>query len=93
MLGLPAMVNMMAFEEGSVWHEGSLISAVEGCKILEATGADVVGLNCHRGPATMVTVIEKVKQEIKVIDKSFCGQRNGLAKRVNIHSKELLRIY
>ena len=43
------MVNVMPLEEGCVWHEGSLISAVEGCKILEAAGADVVGLTFIEG--------------------------------------------
>ena len=60
------MINVMAMEDGVVWHEKSMISAVEGLKVLEAAGADVVGLNCHRGPSTMIPVIQKIKENIKV---------------------------
>src|SRR5580692_3774329 len=30
------------------------------CVRLEAAGADVVGLNCHRGPATMLPLLEEI---------------------------------
>ncbi len=35
-------------------------SIVDTCKELEKRGADVVGLNCFRGPQTMLTYIEEV---------------------------------
>jgi betaine-homocysteine S-methyltransferase len=34
----------------------------EACKILADNGADVVGLNCDRGPATMRPILEKIRQ-------------------------------
>ena len=37
----------------------------EACKILEDNGADVVGLNCDRGPATMLPILEKVRKKVK----------------------------
>jgi betaine-homocysteine S-methyltransferase len=41
-------------------------SPAEGCKRLEAAGADVVGLNCSRGPATMLPLIEEIRQAVSV---------------------------
>ena len=31
----------------------------EACQRLEAAGADVVGLNCHRGPRTMLPLLQR----------------------------------
>ena len=45
--GLIAVVNL-AIPKGDKTREGH--SAAEACKILEDHGADVVGLNCYRGP-------------------------------------------
>lgn len=39
---------------------------IEGCKILEANGADVVGFNCIRGPKTMVPLLEKLRKNVKI---------------------------
>lgn len=65
--GIPAVVNLMAMEDaGSVWHRGSFIPVAEACQMLEAAGADVVGLNCHRGPKTMLPVIKEVKKAVQV---------------------------
>jgi betaine-homocysteine S-methyltransferase len=55
--GLPAMVTFAAKNEesydGHPWDEA--------CKILEDNGADVVGLNCSRGPKTMLPLLEKIR--------------------------------
>jgi betaine-homocysteine S-methyltransferase len=37
----------------------------EACQRLEAAGADVVGLNCHRGPATMMPLIKQIRAAVK----------------------------
>lgn len=55
--GLPAMVTFAAKNEES--YDGK--SWAESCKILEANGADVVGLNCSRGPATMLPLLEDIR--------------------------------
>jgi len=34
------------------------------CKVLEENGADVVGLNCGRGPATMLPILEDIRQTV-----------------------------
>ena len=38
---------------------------VETCKELEQRGADVVGMNCFRGPATMLPYLEKIRKQVK----------------------------
>src|SRR3546814_8597171 len=40
------------------------VSVVEACRRLEAAGADVVGLNCQRGPATLLPVIRRVREAV-----------------------------
>lgn len=41
-------------------------TAVESCKRLADSGADVVGLNCIRGPETMFPLLEKVRAAVKI---------------------------
>lgn len=36
----------------------------EACKILVDNGADVVGLNCDRGPATMLPLLQKIRDRV-----------------------------
>jgi betaine-homocysteine S-methyltransferase len=36
----------------------------EACRRLEAAGADVVGLNCGRGPATMLPVVKAIREAV-----------------------------
>jgi betaine-homocysteine S-methyltransferase len=57
---LPAVVNF-----GSV-HARTKdgYSFAEACKVLEARGADVVGLNCSRGPATMLPIVETIRDAV-----------------------------
>jgi betaine-homocysteine S-methyltransferase len=59
--GLPAMITFAAKHENSYdekpWEEA--------CKILEDHGADIVGLNCSRGPEMMLQLIEKIRQSVK----------------------------
>jgi betaine-homocysteine S-methyltransferase len=37
----------------------------EACQRLEAAGADVVGLNCHRGPLTMLPLLKQIRAAVK----------------------------
>ena len=58
--GLPAMITF-----ASVQHElRDGYSYAEACKILENEGADVVGLNCTRGPATMLPILKQIRQAV-----------------------------
>ena len=36
----------------------------EACRRLQDAGADVVGLNCSRGPATMLPAIERIRKSV-----------------------------
>jgi betaine-homocysteine S-methyltransferase len=51
----------------AVQSEGSMfdgLSPAESCKRIEAAGADVVGLNCLRGPATMLPLLREVRSAV-----------------------------
>ena len=39
---------------------------VENCRKMEEAGADVVGINCGAGPATILPLIKKVRAACKV---------------------------
>lgn len=57
---LPALVTFGATyarsKDGYDW--------IEGCKLLEANGADVVGFNCIRGPKTMLPLLRRLRKAI-----------------------------
>src|SRR5919204_793890 len=55
--GLPAVVTL-AIHQPSQTREGW--TPEEACKRLEAAGADVVGLNCARGPRTMLPLLKAI---------------------------------
>ena len=42
------------------------MSVVDTCKELEQRGADVVGLNCFRGPATMMPFLKELEKQLNV---------------------------
>jgi betaine-homocysteine S-methyltransferase len=60
--GLPAVVTMALHRE-PVTRDG--FTPAEACKRLEAAGADVVGLNCIRGPETMLPLLKEVRASLK----------------------------
>jgi betaine-homocysteine S-methyltransferase len=59
--GLPAVVTLAVHTEAATF-EGWPIA--EACKRLEDAGADVVGLNCIRGPRTMLPVLEEIRAAV-----------------------------
>jgi betaine-homocysteine S-methyltransferase len=61
--GLPAVVTLTAHGDPDM-RDGA--TPAEGCKRLEEAGADVVGLNCSRGPATMLPLLEQVRAAVSV---------------------------
>ena len=54
-LGLPAMVTFASVQQTTT-YDG--YDYVEACRILADHGATVVGLNCSRGPETMLPLLE-----------------------------------
>tara|TARA_X000000368_G_scaffold366982_1_gene314056 strand:+ start:1338 stop:2396 length:1059 start_codon:yes stop_codon:yes gene_type:complete len=59
--GLPAVINIAPMAE-NIMRDG--ISIIDTCKELEQRGADVVGMNCFRGPATMLPYLKEIRQAI-----------------------------
>ncbi len=59
--GLPTVITLapMAFEEMA---DG--IGVVETAQRLEQAGADVVGMNCFRGPVTMLPWLKKIREAV-----------------------------
>jgi betaine-homocysteine S-methyltransferase len=60
---LPAVITLAIHRE-PVTREG--LSPAEACRRLEAAGADVVGLNCIRGPRTMLPLLAPIREAVKV---------------------------
>lgn len=59
---LPAVLTISPMGENIMRDN---ISIVETCKELEKRGADVVGMNCFRGPTTMMPYLREIRKEIK----------------------------
>jgi betaine-homocysteine S-methyltransferase len=59
--GLPSCVTFTplhdATKDGYTWDDA--------CRALEDRGADIVGINCGRGPDTVYGVIEKIRKAVK----------------------------
>src|SRR5207249_4410776 len=56
--GKPAVITVSVPREGHL-REGW--TAAEACRRLEDAGADVVGMNCARGPATMLPLLREIR--------------------------------
>ena len=59
---LPAVVTIAPMGE-NIMRDG--VSIVDTCKELEQRGADVVGLNCFRGPATMMPYLKEIRKSLQ----------------------------
>jgi betaine-homocysteine S-methyltransferase len=62
-LGLPAMVTFASVQAAAT-YDG--YDYVEACRILADHGATVVGLNCSRGPETMLPLLERIRAAVDV---------------------------
>ena len=58
---LPAVVTISVHREEKTFDG---VDIVDVCRRLEDQGADVVGLNCQRGPATLLPLLKKVRQAV-----------------------------
>ena len=63
LLSVPSVITMVPH---AVERTNDGVSFPEACKKLEEAGADVVGLNCARGPKTMLPLIKEINQTCKV---------------------------
>ena len=59
---LPAVVTIAPMGE-NIMRDG--VSIVDTCKELEQRGADVVGLNCFRGPSTMMPYLKEIRKSLQ----------------------------
>jgi methionine synthase I (cobalamin-dependent) len=62
-LGLPAMVTFASVQAAAT-YDG--YDYVEACRILADHGATIVGLNCSRGPETMLPLLEAIRSAVDV---------------------------
>jgi betaine-homocysteine S-methyltransferase len=58
--GLPSLVSFASTDDRTI--DGYELD--EACKRLEDRGADVVGLNCSRGPQTMLPIIDRIRAAV-----------------------------
>jgi betaine-homocysteine S-methyltransferase len=61
--GLPAVVTFAAHRDPNT-RDG--LATADACRALEDAGADVVGLNCSRGPDTMLPLLEDIRAAVSV---------------------------
>lgn len=62
-LGVPAMVTFASVRSEQT-YDG--YDYVEACRVLADKGAAVVGLNCSRGPETMLPLLERIRAAVDV---------------------------
>jgi betaine-homocysteine S-methyltransferase len=60
-LGLPAMVTLASTQPE---HTRDGYDYVEACRVLAGHGASIVGLNCDRGPRTMLPLIARIRAAV-----------------------------
>lgn len=61
--GIPAVVTL-TYQEHDVTRDG--LSPAEGAQRLVDYGADVVGINCHRPPQTLLPLAREVRKAVNV---------------------------
>jgi betaine-homocysteine S-methyltransferase len=60
--GLPSVVTFASTSDTTI--DGYELD--EACRRVEEAGADVVGLNCSRGPATLLPILQRVREAVSV---------------------------
>jgi betaine-homocysteine S-methyltransferase len=59
--GVPSVVTLSLPASGKLRDNHDI---AEVCKVLEDEGADVVGMNCYRGPATSLSVVSEIRDRV-----------------------------
>jgi betaine-homocysteine S-methyltransferase len=62
-LGLPAMVTFASVRPATTYDD---YAYAEACRVLADAGAAIVGLNCSRGPETMLPLLEEIRSAVDV---------------------------
>ena len=60
--GLPLVQGLVSHGDNQLWDYDGTIG--EACKLLRDKGVDVVGLNCHLGPHTMLPILAEIVKEV-----------------------------
>jgi len=60
--GLPSVITIAPMGE-NIMRDG--VSILDTCKELEQRGGDVVGMNCFRGPNTMLPYLKEIRKALK----------------------------
>ncbi len=60
--GVPLVLTLAVHRGGMLRDEPDVAKA---CSVLREAGADIVGLNCHRGPATLLPLVEQITNVVK----------------------------
>jgi len=60
--GLPSVITIAPMGENIMRDQ---VSIIDTCKELEQRGGDVVGMNCFRGPNTMMPYLKKIRKTLK----------------------------
>tara|TARA_B100001996_G_scaffold322064_1_gene266757 strand:- start:261 stop:818 length:558 start_codon:yes stop_codon:yes gene_type:complete len=60
--GLPSVITIAPYGQ-NIMRDG--FSILDTCKELEQRGGDVVGMNCHRGPNTMLPYLKDIRKAVK----------------------------
>ena len=59
---LPSVITIAPYGQ-NIMRDG--VSILDTCKELEQQGGDVVGMNCHRGPNTMLPYLKEIRKSLK----------------------------
>jgi betaine-homocysteine S-methyltransferase len=62
-LGLPAMVTFASVQPETTYDGYDYVDA---CRMLAERGAAIVGLNCSRGPETMLPLLERIRAAVDI---------------------------
>lgn len=60
--GLPAVVTLAVHADAESLRDG--VAVIESLRRLEQAGADVVGLNCARGPRSMLPILKSIREAV-----------------------------
>jgi betaine-homocysteine S-methyltransferase len=59
--GKPSVITLAIHQDDTTWEGWT---PEDACRRLEEAGADVVGLNCARGPRTMLPLLERIREAV-----------------------------
>lgn len=83
--GVPAVITMTAYIPDMTTDD---VPFPEACRRLEEAGAAVVGVNCGRGPRTMLPLVKEIKKVCKVSKRTMVMHKKN---EISVYRIELHR--